>query len=110
MKRFVFNAIDLLKPVEREVLECYNNKMPAMIEVQIQSDPSGKVHAEIKGFENDDILYTEAKNRSDLEEQVNDAVATYYDIPFRYARFVLVNKRYHDPELARKKKKALTVA
>lgn len=110
MKRAVLNIIDTFRPIESEVLECYQNKTPKEIEVAIKGDPTGKVWAEISGLENDDVLYTEAKNRSDLEEKVNDAVVTYYDIPYRYARHILVNKRYHDPELAHKKKKALKAA
>lgn len=110
MKRTVLNVIDVLKPVESEVLECYQNKMPERIEVGVKGDPSGKVWAEIRGFENDDVLFTEAKNRSDLEEKVNDAVVTYYDVPYRYARYILVNKKYNDPDLAHKKKRALKVA
>ncbi|MDO8495680.1 MAG: hypothetical protein Q7S32_04190 [bacterium] len=110
MKRVFLNALDFFKAVEPEVLSCYQNKMPDVIEVGIKNDKSGKIWAEIKGFENNDILYTEANNRSDLEDKVNDAVVTYYNIPYRYARYILVNKRYDDPNLVRKKKKVLEMA
>lgn len=63
---------------------------------------SNKYYAEIHGLNNDDILFTQASGRAELEEMVNDAIATYYEVPYRYARSLLINKRYKDPTLKRK--------
>ena len=106
--RQVNNFIDSFRSVEPEVLRCYQHKMPEQIFVGVKKDKKGKFWARIL-VENDgkkDILFTQADDRERLEENVNDAVATYFDVPYRYAQQLLINKLYYDPTLKSKTKKA----
>lgn len=106
------NFIDSRRPIEPEVLECYQNKMPDGILVKVNEGENKKFWAEIfidnKGKK--DILYTQASDRNDLEEMVNDAVATYFEVPFQYANLLLISKKYNDPALSKKPRRALKTA
>lgn len=99
---------DSFKSIEAEVLECYQNKLPDVISVMTTKDKNGKYWAEIPI--NKDYLFTEANSRDKLEENVNRAVACYYEVPRRYIPYLLISKRYRDPHLSKNKKKAFKIA
>lgn len=103
MLRSVQNFIDSFRPVHAEVLLNYQHKMPSTLNVKIGKDGK-QYYAEVSGLDNKDMLFTQARDRAELEEMVNDAVATYYEIPYRYARLLLISKRYVDPDLPQKTK------
>ena len=92
--------------IEPEVLKCYEDKLPEVVYVRVVRDKNGKYWAEIKV--EDDTLFTEANSRDKLEENVNKAVACYYEVKKEYIPHLLINKRYNDPNLA--KRKALKTA
>ena len=92
--------------IEPEVLKCYEDKLPDRIEVEVNIDPDGRFWAKIK-LEND-TLFTEANTRDKLEDNVNKAVACYYEVKKEYIPYLLIGKRYYDPEV--KKKSALKTA
>jgi len=112
LARKFHNIIDSFGSVEPEVLECHQNKMPENILVKVNPDKGGKIWAEIfidhQGEK--DTLYTQAADRNDLEDMVNDAVATYFDVPYRYANSLLISKFYSDPALSKKSRKSLKTA
>jgi len=82
------------------------DKLTEKIFVGVAQDKNGKYWAEIR-VENDTI-FTEANTRDKLEENVNKAVACYYEVKKEYIPYLLINKQYNDPTLERKK--ALKVA
>lgn len=97
--------LEKFKSVESEVLECHQNKLPHMIGVHYDFDKKRKKYFARIEIDDRDVLFTEAKTREKLELNVNDAVATYYEIPSRYFDLLTFNKKlYHDPELAKKEK------
>ena len=87
--------------IEPEVLKCYEDKLPEVIYVRVSRDENGKYWAGIN-VEND-TLFTEATSRNKLEENVNKAVACYYEVKKEYIPYLLINKRYNDPTLAKVK-------
>jgi len=96
--------IENLRPIVPEVLECHQNKLPKGIGVKyVQDGESGKWFAVIR-LEKED-LFTEANSREGLEYSVNDAVASYFDIPDKYFAQMSLDKRfYKDPQLLKNKK------
>ncbi len=86
--------------IEPEVLKCYEDKLPGRIEVAVNVDSDGRYWAKIK-LEND-TLFTEADTRDKLEENVNKAVACYFEIKKEYIPYLLINKRYYDSTVKRK--------
>jgi len=107
IKDFFNNLKESFGPIEPEVLACYQQKIPDSVNVDIKKDGK-KYFASILIESNKDTLFTQASDKAELEEMVNDAVATYYEIPAKYARLLLISKRYQDPTL--RKTKALKVA
>ena len=107
IKEFINNLKDFFRPFEPEVLACYQHKIPDSVDVAIKSDGK-KYIAKILIKSNKDTLFTQASDKAELEEMVNDAVATYYEIPSKYSKMLLISKRYQDPTLI--KAKALKVA
>ena len=105
MKRFLRNIVDSYRPVELEVLACYQQKLPPSLDVLVHKKEKGGYWAEIEG-----VGVTQASSREELEEMVNDAVATFYEIPYRYAKRLLISKLYRDPELEKKRRKAYRTA
>lgn len=99
--RFIKNIIDSFKPFDKEMVLFYQHKLPSKILVRMNFDKSRKEYwAKIIIDENSkDAIYTKAKSRSKLEENVNDAVVTYYEVPYKYAKHLLINKHWRDPEL-----------
>ena len=96
MLKTIHNHIDAYRPVESEVLECYQNKLPDMVQVNVGYDKNSKMlFAKFTGTGRDE-LFTQARNLEELEDMVNDAIFTYYEIPHRYARLISINKRYTD--------------
>lgn len=92
--------------IEPEVLKCYEDKLPDRIEVVVNVDPDDRYWAKIE-LEND-TLFTEASSRDKLEENVNKAVACYFEVKKEYIPYLLINKRYYDP--THKRKPALKTA
>lgn len=107
IKDFLYNLRDSLKPIEPEVLACYQQMIPDSVGVMVEKDGE-RYFAKIIIESNKDVLFTQASNKAELEEMVNDAVATYYEIPPRYSKLLLISKRYKDPAL--KKTKMLRLA
>jgi len=107
IKDFFNNLKDSFSPIEPEVLACYQHKIPDSVDVAIKRD-GNKYFATILIESNKDTLFTQASNKAELEEMVNDAIATYYEIPSKYSKLLLISKRYQDPTL--RKAKALKVA
>lgn len=102
------NIKDSFKSIEPEVLACYQNKLPDVIFVKMAKDKNDKYWAEIQ-IDNDS-LFTEANSRDKLEDNVNRAVACYYEVPRQYIPHLLISKRYSDPHLLKNKKTALKTA
>lgn len=99
---------DSFKSIESEVLACYQSKLPDVIFVKMAKDKDGKYWADIQI--GNDSLFTEANSRDKLEDNVNRAVACYYEVPRRYIPYLLISKRYSDPHLLKNKKEALKTA
>lgn len=94
------------KEVLPEVLMHYRDKLPARIIVTPGFDKdTQRWVAKIQLEKDGDTLYTEADNRDELERMVNDAVATYYEIPTHYMDHLFVGRIiYRDPELNKERK------
>lgn len=99
--RYIYNIIDSFKPVDKEAIECYQQKLPESINVRVNYPSKGKCVASIRVGE--DILYTQARNQEELEDMVNDAVYTYYEVPPRFTKYLILSKKYNNPSLARKR-------
>jgi len=110
MLRTINNYIDTFRSVEPEVLECYQEKLPDMVHVNYSYDKKNNIlFASIIGVDKD-VLFTQAKNQEELEDMVNDAIITYYDIPYRYARLISINKRYKSISSLKDRKSQLKLA
>lgn len=99
---FVNIIKDSFESIEPEDLACYQNKLPDVIYVKMAKDKNSKYWAEIQI--GNDSLFTEANSRDKLEDNVNRAVACYYEVPQRYIPYLLISKRYSDPHLLKSKK------
>lgn len=95
--------------IDIDVLAFYKNKLPSQIAVKVHKDnDTNKYWAEVEADKKGDAIFTEASSRDRLEDMVNDAVTTYYEIPERFSRSLLITKIYHDPELKSPRKSVMT--
>lgn len=78
--------------VEPEILKCYMDQLPEKIDVYVERDKNGRYWAKIEVKK--DTLFTEADSRDKLEENVNQAVACYFEVKKEYIPYLLINKHY----------------
>ncbi|MDO8513843.1 MAG: hypothetical protein Q7S37_05050 [bacterium] len=83
-----------------EMVHFYRTKMPKKLNVKIHQDENcNKYWAEIDfdGKSSKDKIFTQAKNLNNIDTMINDAIATYYEVPFIYAKHIVISKNY-EPE------------